>query len=325
MKTIREDIKNGAYRRAYLLCGAQQYLKRQYRNRLRDGVLDGGDGMNCSVFEGRGISETEVLRLAETLPFFAERRLIIIENSGWFKSQNGMAEALRGLPDTTVFVFVEDEVDKRSRLYKAVKEVGYICELNALEERDLKLWAASLLKADGKKITDAVMTYFLEKVGTDMDNIRTEVEKLVGYTCGREIVEKEDIDAICTGQISGKVFQMIDYMAAGETRRALALYHDLLVLREKPMSILFLLLRQFNILLQVRQLNADGMPGSAIAKKVGFPPFAAGKYLAQARAFTGEKLRRAVEWGVETEERVKTGQLNEQIGVELLLAQLASM
>ena len=71
MKTIREDIKNGAYRRAYLLCGTQQYLKRQYRNKLREGVLDSGDGMNCSVFEGRGIDEAEVVRLAETLPFFA--------------------------------------------------------------------------------------------------------------------------------------------------------------------------------------------------------------------------------------------------------------
>ncbi len=321
MKTIREDIKNGAYRRAYLLCGTQQYLKRQYRNKLREGVLDSGDGMNCSVFEGRGIDEAEVVRLAETLPFFAGHRLIIIENSGWFKGQNSMADELRGLPDTTVFVFVEDEVDKRSRLYKAVKELGYVCELGAMEERDLKLWAASLLKAGGRKITDADMAYFLERVGTDMDNIRTETEKLIGYTCGREVVERSDIDAVCTEQISGKIFQMIDCAASGDIRRALALYHDLLVLREKPMSILFLMLRQFNILLQVRQLGADGMPGPAIAKKVGFPPFAAGKYLSQARAFTAERLRRAVEYGVETEEKVKTGQLNEQIGIELLLAQ----
>lgn len=325
MKNIKEDIKSGMYKRIYLLCGSEQYLKRLYRNKLKEGILAGGDDMNFSYFEGRGIDENEVVHIAETLPFFAERRLVLIENSGWFKNQSGMADAVKELPDTTVFVFVEDEVDKRNRFYKAVKELGYICEMNAMEERDLKLWTASLLKADGRKITDAAMTYFLEKVGTDMENIRTEVEKLLGYTYGREIVTVEDIDAICTEQITGKIFQMIDFVASRNPVKALALYHDLLLLREKPMSILYLMLRQFNILMQVKQMGAAGMQNAAIAKNVGIPPFTVSKYLAQARAFTGQILLSAVRFGAETEEQVKTGQINEQIAVEIMIVKFATL
>lgn len=324
MKTIKEDIKAGTFRKAYLLYGTEKYLRGLYKNKLKDGVLAGGDEINFSVFAGKGIDETEVIHTAQTMPFFAERRLILIEDSGWFKGQGGskMAEVLHELPDTAVFVFVEDEVDKRGRMYKTVKELGHICEFEAMEEKDLKLWVASLLRSEQKKITDATASYLLEKTGTSMENIRTEIEKLIGYTYGRDIVTKEDIDAVCTEQINGKVFQMVDSAAAGQTKRALMLYRDLLTLREKPMSILFLLIRHLNILVQVQSLAAGGMQGAAIAKKVGFPPFAAAKYLSQTRAFSEKELCEAIEYGALLEEKIKTGWMDEQVGMELMIVKL---
>lgn len=325
MKTIKEDIRTGNYRRAYLLYGSERYLKKLYRDKLKEGVMAGGDAINLSCFEGKGTNGAEVVHIGQTLPFFAERRLVLIENSGWFKNANDFADAIKTLPETTVIVFDEEEVDKRGRLYKAVKEIGYICEFGPMGERDLKLWVAGLLKADGKKITDRTMSYFIEKVGTDMENIRTEVEKLTAYTCGREVVTEGDVDAVCTEQITGKIFQMMDQIAQQNPKQALKLYHDLLVLREKPMSILFLMLRQFNLLLQVKQLGADGIPSAEIAKKVGVPPFAAGKYLSQAKAFSAQVLREAVQYGVQTETQVKSGQMNEQIAVELMLIQLSGL
>ncbi len=325
MKTIKKDIKTGNYRRAYLLYGTEGYLKRLYRDKLKQGVLAGGDEMNFSYFEGKGIDGTQVVHMGQTLPFFADRRLILVENSGWFKGANPIADAIGELPETTVMVFAEEEVDKRNKLYKAVKECGYICEFKAMGERDLKLWAAGLLKADGKKITDGVMGYFIEKVGTDMENIRTEIEKLVAYTYGRDVVTQKDIDEVCTEQITGRIFQMMDQIALQNPKNALELYHDLLLLREKPMSILFLMLRQFNILMQVKQLNTEGMPNADIAAKAGIPPFAVGKYLSQARAFSAQVLKEAVRFGVATETQVKSGQLNEQIAVELMLIQLSAL
>lgn len=325
MKTIKADIKAGTYKRVYLICGTESYLKKLYRDKLKNALISEGDEMNYAHFEGKGIEENEVIQLAQTLPFFADYRMLLIEGSGWFKSQNLLADVIRELPETTVLVFVEEEVDKRNRLYKAVKDFGYVCEINGMEERELVLWTASLLKAADKKLTDATMHYFLDCVGSDMGNIQTEVEKLIGYTWGREVITKEDVDAICTEQISGKIFQMIDDVAAHNVKRALALYHDLLVLREKPMSILYLMIRQFNLLLQIKQLSADGMANAGIAKIVGVPPFAVGKYQTQAKAFSAAALHQAVTAGVRTEEQVKTGQLNEQIAVELLLVQFAAL
>ena len=81
MLKLKEDLKNGIYRRAYLLYGDEPYLQNMYKNRLLNAVADPDDTMNLSKFQGKGINPKEIIDLAETLPFFAEHRVILIENS----------------------------------------------------------------------------------------------------------------------------------------------------------------------------------------------------------------------------------------------------
>ena len=86
MKRINEDIKTGNFKQMYLLCGEEDYLRNQYRNRLKDALLNGGDTMNLSIYEGKDINQAQIIDKAEEVPFFADRRIIIIENSGLFKN-----------------------------------------------------------------------------------------------------------------------------------------------------------------------------------------------------------------------------------------------
>ena len=115
MNTIKEHLKQQAFKPVYLLYGSEDYLKRLYRDKLKTGILNDGSDMNYSYFEGKGIDTVKIMDIADTLPFLAERRLIIIENSGFFKSQNSLANEIGTLPDTTHIIFVEQEVDKRER------------------------------------------------------------------------------------------------------------------------------------------------------------------------------------------------------------------
>jgi DNA polymerase-3 subunit delta len=226
---------------------------------------------------------------------------------------------LKDIPDSTIVLFVENETDKRNKLYKFVKDHGYASEMNGLDERNLKLFVASLLEQEGKRITENTVSYLLDKTGSDMENIRNEVEKILGYTMNREVVTSEDIDAVVTVQTTGKIFQMIDAIGSKQQNKALSLYYDLLSLREKPMSILFLITRHFNLLLQVKALQAKGNSSAVISETVGVPPFAAGKYISQSRNFTSKRLKEALEFGVDVEEQIKTGKLLEKIGVELFI------
>lgn len=324
MNMIKQHIKSGSYKQFYLLYGSENYLIKMYRDRLRDGIMGEPDQMNYSRFEGKNIELNEVNDTAQTLPFFSERRLIIIEQSGLFKAQSDMADILSRAAESTIFMFVEQEVDKRSKLYKFIKSHGYISEMNGLDEKNLRLFIVSLLEASGKRLTQNTANYLLDKTGADMENIQIEVEKLISYALDRDSITIEDVDAVVTTQITGKIFQMMDAIGLKQQSKALSLYYDLLSVREKPPHILYLIMRHFNILLQVKDLLANGFVASTIPAKVGVPPFTVGKYISQSKNFTKENLFRALKTAADTDEMIKTGRIQDKIGVELLIIGFSS-
>lgn len=320
MKQINEDIKNNNFKQAYLLYGEERYLRRQYRQRLQKALCGEDDTMNTHFYEGKDISIGEIVDLAETLPFLAERRVIFISNSGLFKSGGEkMAEYLAAPNDTTFFVFNESEVDKRCKLYKTVQSKGHAAEFAIQDENTLKRWAAGVLAKEGKKVTENTIQLLLTKTGTDMDNIQMELEKLICYCLDREVITDADVEAVCTTRISNHIFDMINAIADKRRRQALELYYDLLALKEPPMRILYLIARQCNLLLQARELKSKGYDNRTVGSKLGVPPFIAGKYLTQASRFSAAVLRRAVKQCVEAEEAVKSGRMNDIMSVEILI------
>ena len=320
MKNIDEDIKKGSFRPVYLLYGEEDYLKKQYGKKLKQALSSEGDTMNTGIFEGKQINPEELIDLAETLPFFAEHRLILVENSGFFKSScDKLADYMKQIAPAACFVFVEDEVDKRSKMYKAVKGAGRAVEFPRQKEDLLTRWILTRLKRENKKITQPVMQLFLETAGTDMENIDKELEKLFCYTLGRDVITEEDVKAVCVGQTDGRIFDMVNHIAEQRQKQALELYYDLLALKEPPMRILFLVARQFQNLLLAKELRSQGYDSRAISARLGIPEFAARKHLAQSGHFTPKQLKKAVSDCVQAEEDVKTGNMNDRMAVELLI------
>ena len=322
MKSINEDIKQHQLKNSYLLYGKERYLIRQYRDKLKRVIIPEDDTMNCTTFEGEGVDIKELIGLAETLPFFAEHRLIIVEDSKLFKKGGEeLAEYLKEVPSSTYFIFVEEEIDKRSKLYKAVSKNGRAVEFGTQKDEVLMKWVLSKIGKEGKNIKQSAYQCFIQKTGTDMENIEKELEKLLCYTLEKDVIELQDVEAITTEQISNKIFEMVDAIALHKQKYAMDLYYDLLALKEPPMRILFLITRQFQILLTVKSMTKQGFTNKEIAGKAGCPEWAVKKYQSQAKAFSLENIKQALEDGVSYEEAVKTGHMNERMAVELFIVE----
>ena len=323
MKTIDNDIKDGRIKRAYLLYGEERYLIRQYRDKLKKAIVTEDDTMNFSNFEGTEINQKEIIDLAETLPFFAEKRLIIMEDTGLFKKGGeDLAEYLPSAPESTIFVFVEEEVDKRSKMYKAIgKSEGAAIEFSQQSDDTLARWVGGRIKKEGKGMTQAAYNLFIAKTGSDMENIDKELEKLLCYCLEKDTIEEADVEAITTEQIQSKVFDMVDAISNHKQKVALDLYYDLLALKEPAMRIMFLITRQFQMLMIVKSMSNKGFGNKEIASKAGCPEWAVKKYQAQGRGYSLEQLKKAVNDGVSYEEAVKTGRMNDQLAVELFIMQ----
>ncbi len=325
MKTITEDIRSGQLKHVYLLYGEETYLIRQYKNNLKDALSAAAESANTARFEGRDINPKQVIELADTMPFFSDHRSIFIDNSGFFKkSPEELASYMEEIPESTYFVFTETEVDRRCRLYKQIKKQGRAVEFKRQGEHILTQWILGRLKKENKKIPQAAVELFLTKTGNDMDLIDQELEKLLCYTVDREVIEAKDVEAVCCSEISGRIFEMVDAIAGRQQKRALDLYYDLLMLKEPPMRILFLITRQFRRLLSLKELSDRGFDYKYMASKDGVPEFVVRKKGGQAKKFRSRQLLQAVRDGVQAEEDVKSGRMSDRLAAEMFLLTCAA-
>lgn len=320
MKRINEAIKTRTFNRVYLLYGPESFLRLSYTNKLCDAVLPESDNMNRTSFDGDKTSETAIIDFAETMPFFAEHRLIRVKDSGFFKNTTEfLPDYMARIPEYAVIVFSETEVDKRNRLFKAVQKHGYVSEFAMQKDAQLMQWGAALLQKAGLRITQNDMKYLLSRTGPDMSHLMLEINKVISYCQGRDVVTKADIDAITGIQIESHVFDMIDAVTARNQKKALDLYADLLALKEPPLRILFLIARQYNQLLMVKELASKGNSLQQIAARTGLREFVVRRAMNTGKAYPAAGLREHITACTEMEEAVKTGNISDRLSVELLL------
>lgn len=325
MKDLAADIKAGEFQHVYLLYGEEEYLKKQYKDKLWQALNPEDDTMNAARYTGKETDPAQVIDLAETMPFFADRRVIFLEETGFFKNKcEKLPEYLAELPEYLYMVFVEKEVDKRSRMYKAVGKNGRAVEFKKQTDQTLMRWILGILRKEKKKITQQNMELFLERTGTDMSRISSELEKLICYCADDEIISREAILAVTSELLENRIFEMIRAITEKNQKKALDMYYDLLALKEPPMRILFLIARQYNQLLQIRELSSQGLGQNEIASRAGIQSFVVRNSLPIAKKYSISYLRQAVEEMVRMETDVKSGKITDTLSVELLIVKYST-
>ena len=311
-KLLNKELKEGNFRRVYLVCGTQAYLRLQNRDRLRAALLGDGDEMNFSVYTGMDVTAREVIDQAQTLPFFADRRVILLENTVFFSKTK-----------TASLVFVEEAPDKRKKLYKAIQKHGFVLNCEEISPQMLGRWTAGLFQKAGLAIDGPVLNLFLQTVGEDMMNILTESEKLIGYCMGKGAVSGEDISEICTPLLRDRVFELIGAVSRRQKDKALSIYMELTALRTPSQVILTLLQREYSRLQQIRELQEQKLPEAEIAKRTGLSPWIVRKnYLPVTRGMDTGRLERSLQLCLQADQDYKSGKIDAGIAAEMTIIRL---
>lgn len=324
IKKISEDIKTNTYERFYLFHGEEKYMISQMKNQLKRALISEDDTMNYSYFEGKKVDPIEIIELAKTVPFFSDHRFIILDGTGLGKkSDDSFIKGLKEISDTSVILFIEDTIDKRSKICKFISKEGYVACFEPMKSKELSQWIMLLLKKEEKQMSASTISSFLYRCGSDMYTLRNELDKLIAYVGDRKEITNYDLEQLTSFQTINQIFIMLDAIARKQRDKVLTLYYDLIELKESPFGILALLIRQCNQLFQVKNLDNLGKDNGTISKQIKIPGFAVGKLRDQAKMFSMEALRDMIEACAKTDESIKTGKINDRIGVELLLIQFS--
>lgn len=295
--------------------------------------------INTTVLDGRSLTMSELIHACDAIPFMGERRLVIVENlsqrfdprtGGRSEADQQLVEELRNylpqLPGTTRLVFVESKAlhGNNPILKQAVKdEHGYVREFATPRRGAVSGWISQRVQEKGGKIQSGAVMMLAAYGGDDLRLLDQEIEKLLIYAGDRAVTEA-DVHRLVPAAVESNIFDMVDALGQRDGRQAITRLHELLAAGESPIYLLYMITRQFRILTQVKELAGQGLHQGAIQSRLGLHPFVAQKALAQARNFSLGQLSAIYGKILETDEAIKTGRLQPELALDMLVADLAS-
>lgn len=328
-KEFNQALKDGRVQGAYLFEGVEENIKTSALAALRKKLLpEGLEELNESLMDNP--TTDAIIAAAETLPFMADKRLVTVREhpalTGRGEADDRLCEYVKDVPESCVLVFwCRGKADARKKLYKAIQKKGGVVSFNPLTDAELNDWIRKTFQKLGKACSMQTASLLSFTVGTDTALLRTEIEKLAALAGNGEQVTDEHVRAVATRSVECTVFEMVDAVVAGQEGKAFGLLRDMLITGSDRIGILAMLLRQYRLLQHVKIMQYEKRSSQQIKQGLGIAPFAAERCIRQAQAYSGGEVRQAVDICLDTEYRVKSGQLNQEGALEGAMLKLFAL
>ena len=327
-----KEISAGMFRPVYAVFGRDRYRMLEFVAFAAD-KLFGEEEKALGLFKF-DTSETPVeaaVEEADAMPFFASRKLVVVRDetvlaAGSRESRlqhdvDRLIAYLRKPCETSVLLFVvhSDKLDERRKAVKMLKEMDAVIEFAELEGRDLVRWIVRRVKSQGRSIDEDTAEALIRRAGTNLQTLAAETDKLCLYAGPGSAILREHVEALTAPVLEDDVFALVDALMAGDTGRAVTLYRRLLERKEEPIRIAALIASQFRIMLQVKELSARSWPNQQIAAQLGLHPYRVRLAAEKARSWSEERLAERLREMAELDYKMKTGQIDKELGLELYL------
>lgn len=297
--------------------------------------------LNTTVLDGKGLTLADLHHTCDALPFLAEKRLVIVRGllatlvsrKGQSLSEakqdllDALIDYLPNLPPTTRLVFVEEKALPSSHpVVKLAKQKpqGYVKRFERPDTKALPQWIRKRVEMHGGEIEHKAAHRLAAVVGADLRLLDQEIVKLVTYTAGERAIEEPDVDILVPYSQEAVIFDLVDALGHRDGRTAAQTLHRLLEEGEHPLGLLGMIVRQFRLLIQVKELKAKGASARDVANTLGIHPFPASKLHTQASHFTAAQLEKVYRHLSETDVGIKTGEIRSEVALDLLVAGLAT-
>ena len=316
--TLKQQLKNGKTGNLYLFFGEEVFIKDTYTKYMQGLIPDDGFADFNRIFLDGKTAIERIDDAIDAFPVMSEKKVIVIKDSGIFtaRTEGGeetrefWQERLKKLPDFVIVIFDEQEVDKRSSLYKLVQKSGLAVEFNYLESYELAAWVVREAQKGGKKISKSTAEYLLSLCDPGISNVKNELDKLLNY-CGDEIYQS-DVEKVVSKPLSVVIFDITDAILKKNRDEAVKI---LLKLQENNVSafnILYLLSSNFDKLLRCKLLLQEGASPDVIASKIKLSPYVTRKYITDCKGFSEDFLITRICQTADFDLKIKQGIVDEQ-------------
>lgn len=315
----------------YLFHGDDDHSQRQT---LLDLLAKLGDpamlDLNTTRFEGN-VTIKEIRNACDAMPFLAPVRLVIVKDLLAKKLPKSFLDELLAylpqLPEKTRLVFLEAaELNHSHALVKLAEgsEKGYVRKFTRPQGSELERWIDQQVRDQGGRITPHAAQMLAINVGNDLRALSHEVDKLVLYKTNAGVIDEKDVALLCPYAAEANIFDLVDAVGKRNSVAAASLLQQKLNDGTDPFYLFTMFVRQFRLLIQVKELATQGFRPPEIAKELKLHAFVAGKLHQQANGFAMNLLEKVYAHLLDIDVGVKTGKADMTLALQLLVVNLAA-
>ena len=288
--------------------------------------------LNLTTLDGRTVTPADIRHYTDSMPFMADRRLVIV--TGYVRQLKGNPEALQQfiehmgrLPPSTDLVLAEsDSLDRRHPLLKAAADLGAeVVQFSGPDKQNLRGWIISRTKVYGATIEPGAADMLGRLVGTELRTLSSEIEKLSVYIAEQRPISAADVKLLVPYEEDSENFGLTNAIGQRNARRAYDQLHKMLDEDKHPMAILASIATQMRGLLEVKDMAERGFSPQEIAQKKGWrSDYAAKMRLREAAKFSSERLEEILELLLNIDLDIKTGRIDNLLALDSLIAYLCT-
>ncbi len=320
-------LERPTLQRLFVVHGDEDFLRRLVLVAIRKLVLgETGDDLSYSCHAGDKATFAAVMDELQTVPFFGEHRLVVVENADPFVTRHRatLEKIIGDLPASGVLVLDVKSWTSTTRLAKMVDAASTIVCKSPAGYR-MPQWCVQWASSQHQKqLPVPAANLLVELVGTEMGLLDQELLKLAIYVGDRKRIEVEDVDKLVGRSRAENTWIIFDAIGAGKSKEALTILDHLFDQGEEPIRMLGAFSMQLRRLAQAYRLTMLGKPLTVALEEVGVPPFGIKQAEQQLRHLGRRRAERIYDWLLETDQGVKGGsQLSPRTLLERLVIRLA--
>jgi DNA polymerase-3 subunit delta len=330
---LRRRLKDGKVEPLYLLFGPEDYLRDAAARAVADAVLKGAAlrEFNESSFSLASSDVQHAIAAAEQMPMMGGRRVVRVTDFARLREadEEALARYVTRPVETSVVLFVADDLDKRRKLSKRLLEVCTSVEFAALGDSELASWARDRLKHLGANADERTLRQIIALTGASVRQLATELEKLATAALPGGHVTMEMVEALVGRSRELSNFELTDRLVARDRRRALETLSKLLDDGAEPVMLIGLLASSYHRLALAKELMSRGAAEQEVFRVVNMPFHQRKEFLATARRADSQELARRIRRIAEADLAIKTslgggGDRGARVQLEMLVCELSA-
>lgn len=267
----------------------------------------------------------DIIEDASIVGMFSSQKVIVVEDATFFNANKTidnlslLEEYLEHYNKDNYIIFIDnkDKIDTRKKITKKIKDIGEIISCNKEDREYFKSFINNYLQDRGYKLDS--IDYFLDYVGMDLNNMKTELDKLFMYKLEDKVIHNEDIKNICLRNYQDDIFTLTDAIIAKDTTKALEFTDMFLNNGYEEMQLIFLFASQFRFLFQVKRLANKNKNYKEIAQILEVNPYRVKFSLAKVARYTEDMILDELEKLAKMDTLIKSGKMNKHLALEMYI------